>query len=741
MANRQLAAIMFTDIAGYTALMDEDEQKAFELLKKNRLVQGPLIEKHHGKWLKEMGDGVLASFASVTDAVLCAAAIQKTCEDEPDLNLRIGIHQGEVVFDGEDVFGSGVNIASRLESLAPIGEILVSESVHLNLRNKKSITTTYLREELLKNVKEPIKIYTVKVEGVEPMVIPKSYDTTRKLSPKSGSYRKLGFASLVVIMAMVLAYLFYSRQIHDDSQPMQLEVIDKSIAVLPFRNDSPDSDNQYFADGMMDEILNHLQKIHELGVKSRTAVQPYRNSTLSFATIAQELKVAFVLEGAVRKYGDRFRVTTQLIEVATGNHLWSETYDGTFSDTIFIVQSNIAKKVAASLSAVITPDEEESIDRVPTTDIAAYDLYIRANHERLLYFQTHDQKNLKRSHDLLDEAIQIDPNYLKAILEKGATYMNEGNYDSAFVYIDRVLAIDPDFSAAYAIKGALYSHNGKLDLAIENYLKAIDLGGALWYHNALGIAYSMNNEFPKALPHFEKALESENDGFLGGVYMQIAISYLNLGYYEKVVEYYQKVAELNLCGSNGPIGEAFIAQGKFQKIRQIADSACQNADCERSCYRLSFHASLLLGEFEKAEKYYYQWQNLGRDRSFWQHRRNYEIGYVLYQLGRKEEAGKIFKEQIKRLESELDKEDRDTYLNLARIFAFRGEKKEALVYLKKYAEKGFIYGQHDFIMIDPFFESLRDDPEFKAIVRQAQEEKATLRAQVREMEARGELNL
>ena len=311
--SRQLAAIMFTDIVVYTALMDEDEQKAFELLKKNRAVQRPLIEKYNGKWLKEMGDGVLASFATVTDAVYCAKEIQKTCQNDSELNLRIGIHQGEVVFDGDDVFGSGVNIASRLEPLAPIGGILVSESVHRNLGNKKDIESTFIREEQLKNVKEPIKVYSVDVDGEESLVASEPSVVPQQVSPKASNLRKIGFASLAVIAVLALAYFFYPRQSPEDSQLAPPEVIDKSIAVLPFKNDSPDPDNQYFADGMMDEILNHLQKIAELGVKSRTAVEPYRNSTQGFAAIAQELDVAFVLEGAVRKYGDRFRVTTQLI--------------------------------------------------------------------------------------------------------------------------------------------------------------------------------------------------------------------------------------------------------------------------------------------------------------------------------------------------------------------------------------------------------------------------------------------
>ena len=166
--SRQLAAIMFTDIVGYTALMARDEQKAFELLKKNRQVQKPIIEHFNGRWLKEMGDGVLASFNSVSDAVHCAATIQKTCEQHSELNLRIGIHLGEVVFEGDDVFGDGVNIASRLEPLAPVGGILVSDSVHNNLLNKANIDLDFIEEKELKNVNRPVKIYQVKVREVVP---------------------------------------------------------------------------------------------------------------------------------------------------------------------------------------------------------------------------------------------------------------------------------------------------------------------------------------------------------------------------------------------------------------------------------------------------------------------------------------------------------------------------------------------------------------------------------------------
>ena len=174
MAQRRLAAIMFTDIVGYTALMGKDEAAAFELLKKNRKIQRPLIEKRGGKWLKEIGDGALVSFQTISDAVYCAIEIQRKCEEETDLKLRIGIHQGEVMVEDQDVFGDGVNIASRLESLAPSGGIYVSESVYRNIQNKKGVKADYVREEILKNVDHPVRIYEIDMDFFDKIETPQS---------------------------------------------------------------------------------------------------------------------------------------------------------------------------------------------------------------------------------------------------------------------------------------------------------------------------------------------------------------------------------------------------------------------------------------------------------------------------------------------------------------------------------------------------------------------------------------
>jgi TolB-like protein/Tfp pilus assembly protein PilF len=747
---------MFTDIVGYTALMDEDEQKAFELLKKNRQIQRPIIEKYHGRWLKEMGDGVLASFPTVTDAVYCAAAIQKTCEDEPELTLRIGIHQGEVVFDGEDVFGSGVNIASRLEPLAPAGGILVSESVHRNLGNKTNIVSSFIGEEQLRNVREPIRIYSVQVEGVEAMTTAEPISNRQQASPTTRSPKKIAFISLAVVIALALAY-FFSQDGDTKSelaQPEQPEVIDKSIAVLPFKNDSPDADNQYFADGMMDEILNHLQKIAELGVKSRTAVEPYRNSTQSFETIAQELKVAFVLEGAVRKYGNRFRITTQLIEVESGNHLWSETYDGVFSDTIFVVQANIAKKIAASLNAMITPEEEASIEKVPTTNVAAYDLYIRADHERYSYTLNRNEERAKAAHDLYNQALKLDPNYMLAITGKAdlfnveRAFAPEKNYsDSGLIYAEKAIALDPNFNRGYASKGYYYMINGQFELAEEYLLKAVSLPPyddfSLSFHSGLGRMYSnrQRNGIIKALPHLRKALEMEGRQYITEVYISLGDAYKTIGEYEIAGNFYRSALESEVsCRAIYRNSGLSTVQGKFRESAEFLDSVCQPGRCDNSCLTGLFQTSWLMGEYEQAEEYYLQWVERAQATIFY-NSINYEIGLVYFQLGRKNEAKEIFTREAQRLESELNENSHNTLLHLARISAFQGDHLKSIKYLTDYANKGFINGGHDFILIDPFFESLRDDPEFKAIVKNAQEEKAALREQVRQMEERGELTL
>jgi len=312
--SRQLAAIMFTDIVGYTSLMGDDEQKAFELLRKNRQLQKPVIVQYNGTWIKELGDGILASFSTVTEAVLCAIEIQKACLGIDDLKLRIGIHLGEVVFEDNDVFGDGVNIASRLQALAPIGGIWVSESVHKNVSNKKEINCRFIKEELLKNVKEPVRIYEVYVEGSQAEQSKHTFTTEEFSQNRSG----------------------------------------QSIAVLPFVDMSLAHDQEYLGDGIADEIIIAIAKIKELQVSSRSSSFSFKNHYEDARMIGKKLGVSNILEGSIKKSGERLRISAQLINVDDGFQLWSDMYQMDVGD-IFIIQEHIAQSVVENLKLKFCP--------------------------------------------------------------------------------------------------------------------------------------------------------------------------------------------------------------------------------------------------------------------------------------------------------------------------------------------------------------------------------------------------
>jgi TolB-like protein len=390
-------------------------------------VQKPIIEKHRGKWLKEIGDGILASFQTISDAVYCAIEIQRKCEEETDLKLRIGIHLGEVILEEWDVFGDGVNIASRLESMAPSGGIYVSESVYRNIENKKGIRAEFVKEETLKYVKHPVRIYEIDVEASE-IVIP---DAPAVVS-ESKVTRSIGWINPVIIIPLIVivvivAYLVFNSlgRRNNTAEISEPEIAEKSIAVLPFVNMSNDPDQDYFSDGMMDEILMHLFKIGGLEVKSRTSVMQYKGTIKTSPQIAQELGVAHVLEGSVRKSEDRIKITVQLIDAQNDLHLWAESYDRNLKD-VFEIQSEVAREIANALKAEITPEVNVQIEAVPTKNIEAYDLYLEA----LFNFRLYTDEGRVKSLELLEQAVKIDPDFANAyvvigiVKSAGATWIS-----------------------------------------------------------------------------------------------------------------------------------------------------------------------------------------------------------------------------------------------------------------------------------------------------------------------------
>jgi TolB-like protein/class 3 adenylate cyclase len=423
-STRQLAAIMFTDIVGYTTLMGRDEQMAFELLNKNRQIQKPIIEEFNGKFIKELGDGILASFATVSDSVYAAIKISERCKSKENITLRIGLHHGEIVFEKNDVFGDAVNIASRLQAIAPAGSIYISESIHQNVVNKQGIETVFIKEESLKNVQAPVRIYQVISEGHEELLNTLIDNKSRKV--KIIFRKKIWFAAVIIIMAITGFRLFSTFTKMNGKLNKTKQETKKTIAVLPFTNMSSEASNEYFSDGITENIITHLSKITELKVIARTSSMLYKGSKKSIKEIAGELGVTTILEGSVQRSGNQVRITAQLIDAKTQHHIWADTYDRNI-EQVFAIQSEVAMQIAQQLNMNISDETKKRIDKKATENITAFDHYLKG--KKIIYDWANPAyfDNLEKAQNSFLEAIKLDSGFALAWAGLSFTYRQIGS--------------------------------------------------------------------------------------------------------------------------------------------------------------------------------------------------------------------------------------------------------------------------------------------------------------------------
>jgi TolB-like protein len=337
---RRLAAILAADVAGYSRLMGADEEGTLERLKAlRRELLDPKIAEHHGRIVKTTGDGLLVEFASVVDAVRCAVAVQQAMPEreagvaaDSRIELRIGINLGDVIVEGDDLYGDGVNIAARIEALADAGGVFVSNTVHDHVRDRLPFVFEDLGEQQVKNIARPVRVYRVRDA---------------------------------------------SAAVKSPSKPA-LALPDKpSIAVLPFANMSGDPEQEYFADGMVEEIITALSRIRWLFVIARISSFSYKGQAVDVKQVGRELGVRYVLEGSVRKSGGRVRISAQLIDALTGTHLWADRFDGSLED-VFELQDKVASSVAGVIEPALQVAETARSAHRPTNDLTAYELYLRA---------------------------------------------------------------------------------------------------------------------------------------------------------------------------------------------------------------------------------------------------------------------------------------------------------------------------------------------------------------------------
>jgi TolB-like protein/class 3 adenylate cyclase len=464
----RLAAVVFTDIVGYSSRMQKDEAGTIALVKADFERMRVLCGKHGGESLNTMGDGLLLCFPSALQAVSCALQIQSefsarkaTTPPEQALEHRIGVHLGDVFhLDTGDVAGDGINIASRLESKAPPGGICLSQTVYDTVKGKLPMRARFAGPESFKNIAEPVLIWQVMPENAP------AADATP--APQPHPVRWIAGGVLAIALLAIAGGWYWTRQSVPAATPSastDARVPDaKSIAVLPFANMSEDKDMAYFADGVHEDLLTQLALLGELKVVSRTSVEEYRKTTKNARQIATELGVASLVEGSVRRAGNRVRVTAQLIDARSDKHLWGNNYDRDLKD-IFAIQSELAIEVARALNVSLSPSEQARLARRPTENLAAYELLLRQQELALRTANNLEDHAIQERIALLTRAVELDPKFALAWARLAADHARAHFYDVdrsaerlslAEKAIERALALAPDDIAVRSEVGIVY---------------------------------------------------------------------------------------------------------------------------------------------------------------------------------------------------------------------------------------------------------------------------------------------
>jgi len=424
---RKLIAILSADVKGYSRLMSMDEEATVRTLNTYKHAMGDLIRHYGGRVVDAPGDNLLAEFGSVVDAVKCAVEIQKEIKgrnaglpEDRRMEFRIGINLGDVVEEGEKIFGDGVNIVARVEGLAEPGGVCISGTAYDQVKNRLPFGFKPLGEQVVKNIAEPVRVYRVLMEPG----ITSRWDVVKKINLRQWRRAALSLGVvLIVIGAAVTVWHLYLRPTLPPAEvaseeKMAFPLPDKpSIAVLPFANLSKDPDQEYFIDGMTDDLITDLSKISGVFVIARTSTFTYKGKNVKVKQVAEELGVRYVLEGSVRRAGEQVRINAQLIDAKKGHHLWAERYDGGIED-IFALQDRITHKIVSALAVKLTGSEKELIAKKGTGNVAAYDAFLRGwgHYLRLT------PEDFAKAADSFKKAIELDPNYGRAYAALSAVY-------------------------------------------------------------------------------------------------------------------------------------------------------------------------------------------------------------------------------------------------------------------------------------------------------------------------------
>jgi adenylate cyclase len=476
---RKLAAILSADVKGYSRLMGEDELATVRTLTAYREVLTTLIQAHRGRVVDSPGDNLLAEFASVVDAVQCATEIQQdlavrnaALPAHRQMAFRIGINVSDVLTDDGRLYGDGVNIAARLEGLAEAGGICLSDTAYTQVKNKLTLAYEYIGEQQVKNIAEPVRVWRIKTEseggssaGEADSPRSQSQGPTSILQgPKTRGVGTVRWSRIVLVglfLATSLATSLYFALPALRDQPTLALPLKPSIAVLPFVNMSADPTQDYFSDGMTDTLITDLSKLAGLFVIARNSTFVYKGKAIKPQQVSQELGVRYVLEGSVQKAEARVRIIVQLVDAATGHHLWAERYDRELKD-IFTLQDELTRRVVGALQVKLTTQEQGRLGRVPTENLAAYDYYLRGKE----YWERATQEANGQARQLFEHAIALDPQFALAYTGLGLTYLREWLWgwsydphtlDQAVELAQKARALDDTLPEAHTVLGLAFA--------------------------------------------------------------------------------------------------------------------------------------------------------------------------------------------------------------------------------------------------------------------------------------------
>jgi adenylate cyclase len=550
---RKLTAILSADVKGYSRLMGEDEEATVRTITAHRKVITSVIQKYRGRVVDSPGDNILAEFVSVVDAVQSGVEIQEVIRaknaelpDERRMEFRIGINLGDVIQEGERIYGDGVNIAARVEGLAEAGGICISGSAYEQIENKLALGYEYIGEHAVKNIVKPIRVYRV----------PTGPETLQKVIDEKRPAPRWHWAALAVVIALLVVAggVAIWESYRPTTPPMEVASVEKmafslpdkpSIAVLPFKNLSPDPEQEYFSDGITEEIIAALSGVPKLFVIARNSTFAYKDKPVKVQQVSEELGVQYVLEGSVRKAGDKIRITAQLIDALNGHHLWAKRYDRSLSD-IFAVQDEITKKIITAMQVKLTEGEEVRVAEKGTDNLEAYLKYLQA-HELIDRINPLTNALGKQ---LAEEAIALDPEYASAYFALGKAHIMDvwlgaskspkQSIANAIELVQKAIALDENFAEAHGVLGFLYSMTRQHDKALVQGEKAVALNpNSAECHYRLGKILTFAGRWEESIPEYRIAIRL-NPIPPNKYIFSLGLAYGWTGQYEEAITWCQK---------------------------------------------------------------------------------------------------------------------------------------------------------------------------------------------------------